>query len=183
MAGASGSQQNKARPSHNPLMQASDITRRGKLAGKWVWLFPLTYLAHIAEEYWVGEGFPAWVSRVAGVELTPTQFLSLNGIAWVLMVAGSILALQSASMRWLVISFGTVVLLNGLFHLIASFVTVSYSPGLFTGLLLWVPLGAFTLLRSWTSTKRRMFLLSMFVGIGIHAIVSLLVFYTGKVMS
>ena len=26
----------------------------------WPLLFPLTYLIHIAEEYWAGPGFPEW---------------------------------------------------------------------------------------------------------------------------
>jgi hypothetical protein len=147
-----------------------------------VWLFPVTYLAHIAEEYWGDVGFPAWLSKVAGVDLPPAQFLSLNCGAWVLMVVGSVMVLKIESMRWLLISFATVVLLNGLLHLAASLVTVSYSPGLFTGLLLWVPLGALVLFGSRTSTTRRAFRAGVIVGIAIHAIVSLLALYSGKIM-
>lgn len=173
------------------FMHVADTSRRGKPASQHasqfaresVWLFPITYLAHIAEEYWAGEGFPAWVSRIADVELTPNRFLGLNGIAWVLMCVGSLLVLKSASMRWLSVTFGTVVLLNGLLHLAASMVTVSYSPGSFTGLLLWAPLGAVTLLRAWTSTTRRTFRAGVIVGLAIHAVVSLLALYADRIMS
>lgn len=147
-----------------------------------MWLFPVTYPIHIAEEYWAGEGFPAWVSRVAGVGLTPTQFLILNGVAWVLMVAGSVLVVKTASMHWLLISFSTVVLLNGLLHFSASVVTDSYSPGLVSGMLLWVPLGAFFLFRSWAGTQRRTFLSAALIGIAIHGVVSLLAFYPGRII-
>ncbi len=98
------------------------------------------------------------------------------------MVVGSVMVLKIESMRWLLISFATVVLLNGLLHLAASLVTVSYSPGLFTGLLLWVPLGALVLFGSRTGTTRRAFHAGVIVGIAIHAIVSLLALYSGKIM-
>jgi len=98
------------------------------------------------------------------------------------MVVGSVMVLKIESMRWLLISFATVVLLNGLLHLAASLVTVSYSPGLLTGLLLWVPLGALVLFGSRTSTTRRAYRAGVIVGIAIHAIVSLLALYSGKIM-
>ena len=31
------------------------------------WLFPLSYLLHIAEEYWGGEGYLAYLLRIRGV--------------------------------------------------------------------------------------------------------------------
>jgi len=44
----------------------------------WVWLFPLTYVAHVAEEWW--GGFPAWASRLFGARLTDGAFWSINGV-------------------------------------------------------------------------------------------------------
>ena len=43
---------------------------------------------HVAEEAWTGETFPAWISRVAGVNLTLGEFLVFNAIAFVVVVAG-----------------------------------------------------------------------------------------------
>lgn len=57
------------------------------LSGNGVWLFPVTYLCHIAEEYWGGEGFYRWVARAAGAKLTAADFVTLNARACVLVVA------------------------------------------------------------------------------------------------
>jgi hypothetical protein len=54
-----------------------------------IWLFPLTYLVHIAEEHW--GGFAPWISRVAGAHLTDRELLVLNGIGLVLMTTGAVL--------------------------------------------------------------------------------------------
>jgi hypothetical protein len=156
-------------------MKPDATSRTGGLAGKWVWLFPATYLAHIAEEYWGGEGFPRWVARVAGAALSEGEFLTLNALAWVLMV-GAIVAAARGVWRWPLVAFGLVVLLNALLHVGGSVITRSYSPGLVTGLLFWLPLGAVTLGRAWRGVPRRTFAVGVIAGLIAHAVVSLLAF-------
>jgi len=110
-------------------------------------LLLLTYGAHIAEEYWGGEGFAAWAERTAGVHLTVDTWFSLNLVFFSAMAVGVLAGWFREPARWLLIPFGAAVLVNGLLHLAASLATRSYSPGLATGLLLWVPLGV-TIIRS-----------------------------------
>jgi hypothetical protein len=126
----------------------------GSSVGNWVWLFPITYSFHIGEEYWGGEGFPRWISRIAGAHLTENAFLRLNFIGIVLMIAGLLLLKRGVRWRWTLSTLGTVVLLNGTLHLIGSILTRSYSPGVLTGLLCWVPLGGFTLCFEWRNAPR-----------------------------
>ena len=152
----------------------------GPLAGSRVWLFPLTYLIHIAEEHWGGEGFPAWVARFGGVAHSPADFLAMNFAACLLMACGLVLVLRFRAMGWLLGSFATVVLLNGLSHLTASLLTASYSPGLVSGLILWAPLGAVTLARLRGRLTRRSFWSGVTVGILMHAAVALLAFGAGR---
>jgi Protein of unknown function with HXXEE motif len=142
--------------------------------GNWAWLFPLSYLVHILEEYW--GGFPAWIARFWGVESSSGNFLSWNGGALVMMMVGIVLVLKTKSYRWLLVSFGTVVLINGLVHAIASVVTKSYSPGLISGLLLFIPLGAITLMRAREKVNRRTFRAGLIVGVLMHMFVVLLAF-------
>ena len=139
--------------------------------GLWVWLFPVTYLIHIAEEFWVGDGFHVWVARFGGGGLEPETFVALNATALVVMTAGTALVRRYSVMNWLVVAFGTTLVLNGVTHLLASVYTVSYSPGLISGNLLWVPLGIFGLwqVRRWLS--RQVFRLAIFTGALIHAAV------------
>jgi len=46
----------------------------------WSWLFPVTYLLHLAEEYWGGEGYSAYLLKLRGVQLSPTRFLVVQAI-------------------------------------------------------------------------------------------------------
>jgi hypothetical protein len=41
--------------------------------GLWIWLFPLAYGLHIAEEYWLH--FPKWVSQLSRSFVSNPQFL------------------------------------------------------------------------------------------------------------
>lgn len=141
---------------------------------RWGWLFPATYAVHIVEEWRGGEGFPAWFSRVMGAELSVERFLALNVYALAGMTIGVALALMFRQLRWLVVGFGAVVLLNGLAHVAASVATRSYSPGAISGALLWLPLGAWALAAGRENLSRRDFGVGVGVGLLMHAVVTLL---------
>ena len=135
------------------------------------WLFPVTYLVHILEE-WFG-GFPAWFARVMGAGLTEETFLWLNAAALAGMTLGVVLAYSSGRLRWLFVSFGTVTLVNGAAHVAASLATLSYSPGVVSGALLWLPLAFVTLRAGRASLTRRSFVAGIVVGALMHAAVTL----------
>ncbi len=144
------------------------------LVGRWVWLFPLTYCLHIAEEYWGGESFYRWASRLLAMEFTAREFLALNGAAMAVMCLCLALACSWRSMQWLVVTFGFVVAFNGFAHAVASVATHSYSPGLVSGILVWDPLGAYAMRRAHKSLPRRQFLVGLAVGVVAHAAVTLI---------
>jgi hypothetical protein len=105
------------------------------------WLFPVTYAAHLIEEYTPAEWFGAWSERTLGLSISAREFLVWNAIAFVLMCVGAALIVAFPRLRWIEIAMSIAVLGNALFHAAAAAWTVSYSPGLVTALLLWVPLG------------------------------------------
>jgi Protein of unknown function with HXXEE motif len=142
--------------------------------GSWAWLFPAAYLVHIAEEYW--GGFPVWIARFWGVESSSANFLAWNGGALVMICVGVVLVLATESSRWLLVSFGTAVLINGVVHALASVATWSYSPGLVSGFLFFIPLGLFTLRRARRSVNARTMRAGLIVGVLMHAVVVLLAF-------
>jgi len=145
-------------------------------AAAWGWLFPATYAVHIGEEVWGGEGFVAWFARIAGVELRAEQFLLWNTLALLLMSATIVLTMRFKQLRPLLLAYGATFLLNALSHLIAAVYTISYSPGMFSGLLLWMPLGALTLLRFGKTLSRRGRRAGLIVGALMHCVVVLLTF-------
>lgn len=137
----------------------------------WGWLFPATYAVHLAEELWGGEGFIAWLARVAGIELGAGQFLLWNALALLLMSASIFLIMRFKRLRLLLLAYGAAFLLNALSHLIAGICTISYSPGVLSGLLLWLPLGALTLLRFGKTLSRRQRLAGFVIGALMHCTV------------
>jgi hypothetical protein len=141
------------------------------------WLLPVTYAAHVFEE-WRG-GFPAWWSRLTGVGLSVERFLSLNEIGLALMTLGVILAYAVRPLRWLFAAFGAAVLMNAASHLLAGAATRSYSPGAITGALLWLPLGWLVLRAGRAELSRRAFAAGVTAGVAMHGVVALLAFFGG----
>jgi 4-amino-4-deoxy-L-arabinose transferase-like glycosyltransferase len=146
----------------------------------WSWLLPLAYLIHISEEYRGGGGYSAYMARVRGVHITPTRFLVLNGIGCGLMLLGIFLARRLKFLEWLVVCLCTVEAANGVSHTITAVVKSSYNPGVVTGLLLFIPLGAAGLYLLKKSMNRSRYLTAMVVGVAIQGVVSLLALSGGK---
>lgn len=145
-----------------------------RLPVSWPLLFPLTYLIHIAEEYFAAEGFPEWSARYLNFRLTPERFLELNGIAWIAVCMASLIVLWRASARWVLVPLATVTAINGCAHAVASIATMSYSPGVISGVMLWIPLGVFTLRRGYQDLSSRLFWMGIGVGIVLHGVVTVL---------
>lgn len=145
-----------------------------RLFEDWIWLFPLTYLIHALEEYWGGEGFYRWSAKIMGRGMTPEQFIAINSFGWLLMLTGVLLFRKTPSVRWLTITFATIVFINGIAHLVGSIWTNTYSPGVVSGLLLWIPLGAATFYRAWRRVTRRSFVSGLLAGVSVHALLFLI---------
>ena len=104
------------------------------------WLFPVTYLIHVTEEYLAGVALATSPTKIRGANLTPAQFLILNGIAYLLIVVGMLIAQRLKFRSWLLVCLGTVVMVNGLFHVASGLRIAGYNPGLASGFLIWIPL-------------------------------------------
>lgn len=135
------------------------------------WLFVVAYAAHIVEE-WLG-GFPEWLALVAGEPLPREAFAIINAIAMVLLIAATHAATRSESSGWMAIAIAALLLVNGLLHIFGSIATGTYSPGLFTSVIFYLPLGQLALLRAWDQAPHALFWRGVVTGLAIHALVSL----------
>lgn len=147
------------------------MKRATRPAAAWGWLYPATYAIHILEEWRGGEGFTVWLERISGVELAAGKFLVWNAFALLLMSVGVVLTMRFKNLRWLLLAYGTAFLLNALSHLAASLYTISYSPGLVSGLLLWLPLGALTYVYFKPTLSRRAARAGLIIGVLMHCVV------------
>ena len=162
-------------------MNLTDIFHSAAAAALWPWLFPATYLIHIAEEHRGGQGFSAHMAQSRGVHFTSLRFFFLTGIGLVLMVAGILLAQRLRFLHLLLVILGTVVLANGLSHTLSGIFNGTYNPGLISGLLIWIPLGAATLYGLAGGMPMQRYAIGILIGLGIQAVVSWLALQGGKI--
>jgi uncharacterized membrane protein HdeD (DUF308 family) len=146
----------------------------------WAWLFPTTYLLHLAEEYWGGDGYTRHLAQTRGVHLSRLRFLIMAALGFLLLIVGLILAQILKFPQLALVILGTVVLVNGLSHTLSSIRTRRYDPGLISGILIWVPLGMATLLQLKSTMHTSRYVTGIAIGLVIQGIVSLLVLSGGK---
>jgi hypothetical protein len=75
---------------------------------------------------------------------------------------------------------GTVVLINGLSHLVTSSYYREYGPGLISGVLIWIPFGLATLIRFRNSMRTSRYWLYLGIGVGINAAIAVITLKGGK---
>ena len=140
----------------------------------WSWMFPVTYMIHVAEEYWGGEGYSAYIYKLRGVNLSPTRFLLAQSIGFILVTIGVILAHKLKFRRMMLIILGTIVFVNGLTHAFTAVSILGYGPGLFSSIFIWMPLGIFVLLRFKNEVTRKRYWIGIAIGVGINLVVGVL---------
>lgn len=148
----------------------------------WLWVFPFTYLIHIAEEYWGGEGYPAYILRLRGVHMSTTRFLVAQSVGVVLVTIGVILARRINFPRMMLVMLGTIVLVNGVTHCVTALSIMRYGPGLWSSIFIWMPLGLFTLVRFGNSVSRKQYWIGIAIGVGVNVVVGILTMRGGRVV-
>lgn len=107
----------------------------------WLPWLPLAAVSlHICEEFVFPGGFPEWYRRYRpNVSRITTRFLVLiNGALVAMCVVAGAMRNSLGIFYWLLVS--AIVAANGCWHLWASYRSRAYSPGMVTGLLIYVPL-------------------------------------------
>lgn len=148
----------------------------------WLWVFPITYLIHIAEEYWGGEGYPAYILRLRGVQMSTARFLLAQSVGVVLVTVGVILARRYNFPQMMLIILGSIVLVNGITHTVTALSIMSYGPGLWSSIFIWMPLGIFTLLRFRNAVSRKRYWIAIAIGVGVNVVVGILTMRGGRVV-
>jgi len=103
-------------------------------------LLPLVFALHVLEE---SPGFVTWFNLHADPDITDGLFLSVNATAFAITV---IIAAIAAGTRDRIAALvatawvGFLMLANAIFHLVATLEFGSFTPGVITGTLLYLPL-------------------------------------------
>jgi hypothetical protein len=148
----------------------------------WMWLFPVTYLIHIAEEYWGGEGYTAYLYRLRGVHLSTARFFAFQGLGVVLICFGIVLSLQLKWPRFMLAIMGALVLSNGVTHSVTALRHGGYGPGLVSCVLIWIPLGLVTLILLQGDMPVLRLVVASLIGFGINGAVALIALRGGRLV-
>lgn len=141
----------------------------------WSWLFPLSYLIHIAEEYWGGEGYPAYIFRLRGVHMSTGRFLVAQSVGLILVTVGVLLARRLKFLPMMLVILGSIVAVNSLTHIVTALSIREYGPGLVSSIFVWGPLGIVTLIRFKRAIDdQRQYWIAIAIGIGVNVVVGIL---------
>jgi len=149
----------------------------------WSWLFPLSYLIHIAEEYWGGEGYPAYIFRLRGVHMSTARFLAAQSVGFILVTIGVIAARRLKFLPMMLVILGTVTAVNAITHVVTALNTLTYGPGLVSSIIIWGPLGIATIIRYKSAIDdQRQYWIAIAIGVAINGIVGILTMRGGRVV-
>ena len=102
-----------------------------------LWIALVCYLIHMMEE--TIYGWLSWTQRVLGLAATWPEFVVVNAFVAVLGIACACIGWRRP---WAALVFPALMLTNGLvFHLGAALISGTFSPGMITGMVLFVPVG------------------------------------------
>jgi hypothetical protein len=148
----------------------------------WSWLFPLSYVVHIAEEYWGGEGYPAYILRLRGVHMSTARFLAAQSVGLILVTIGVVLARRLKFLPMMLVILGALIAGNALTHTVTALSIMSYGPGLFSSIFVWGPLGVATMIRYKSAIDDpRQYWIAVAIGVGINVVVGVLTMRGGRI--
>jgi hypothetical protein len=149
----------------------------------WSWLFPLSYVIHIAEEYFGGEGYPAYILRLRGVHMSTGRFLAAQSVGLILVTIGVIVAKQLKFLPMMLVILGALVAGNAITHTVTALSIMSYGPGLVSSIFVWGPLGIATIIRyKGAIDDQRQYWIAIAIGIAINVVVGILTMRGGRVV-
>ena len=137
------------------------------------WLLPVAYLLHLFEEYFGGEGFYSWFSRLLNVNLSSIDFIVINGFGFGITVIIVILYSLDKVGNFLIAALGSLFFVNGIIHLLASLFTATYSPGTVTGIIFYLPLGILVFKKIFPLMSKPQRGLSFISGVALQIIVAI----------
>ena len=75
----------------------------------------------------------------------------------------------------------TIVLVNALTHILNSLRTLSYEPGLLSSIIIWLPLGVYTLVhfRQYVMNEKR-YWISIGIGVGVNVVIAVITMRGGR---
>jgi hypothetical protein len=163
-------------------MDSANGTQYVPPSALWMWLFPITYVIHLAEEYWGGEGYTAYLLRLRGVHMSSARFLAFQSLGVGLIIVGLIISERLRFPRFMLAMLGALVLSNGITHTVTAIRHGGYGPGLVASAVLWIPLGLVTLFHLFAEMGTLRYIAAVSIGLAINGMVALIALRGGRLV-
>ena len=112
-------------------------------------------------------GFPIWAERTLAIRFSNAEFTAWSTLALGLVCLGAWLVSRHPKFRFIEIALAIAVLGNVAVHVLASLLTWTYSPGLISGVLIWIPLGALRLRTARRVATPRGYIAGVYLGFAV----------------
>jgi hypothetical protein len=122
------------------------------------------------EEAYGGHGLIGWMNERGGIHLSMAAFLGVNLVGLAIIAAATWGARMHRLWQWPLASAGTILFMNGLSHVAASIASRQYVSGMWTGIAIYLPLGAVLLMRVRRLVRPGVFRAAVAFGFAIHAV-------------
>ena len=110
-----------------------------------LWIATVAYGLHMLEEY--EYNWRDWVGRVLGLQVEWNEFYLVNAFVIILGVSCAAIGWRRPEMA---LSFPSFMLVNViLFHIVPVLITQHFSPGLFTAVVLFLPIAGWAYYEAW----------------------------------
>ena len=149
--------------SGRPSEFAMDDQPEPTLMRPWPWLFAVVYGLHLLDEGIMGGGLPQW-STARGFYFTAQHWLSVSIISFCLFSATVWLVARGTWPPWVLVALAVHITLHALAHIGATVWWRSISPGALSGLILCLPLAAWTFRWARHALSRRVLIRSAILG-------------------
>lgn len=147
----------------------------------WLALFPTSYIIHFVEEFWSGEGYPAYLYRLRGVSMTNRRFVVLQALGFVLFIIACVVSLSFQFPQLMISILSGFVICNGVSHTITAIFDRKYGPGLMASLLLWIPLGVISIYFLIGQMSNLRLMVGVVIGLAINGAIALFTIRGGKI--
>lgn len=147
----------------------------------WLALFPTSYIIHFVEEFWSGEGYPAYLYRLRGVSMTNRRFVVLQALGFVLFIIACVVSLSFQFPQLMISILSGFVICNGVSHTITAIFDRKYGPGLMASLLLWIPLGVISIYFLIGKMSNLRLMVGVVIGLAINGAIALFTIRGGKI--
>ncbi|HSQ86563.1 MAG TPA: HXXEE domain-containing protein, partial [Desulfobacterales bacterium] len=121
-------------------------------------------------------GFPDWFSQLFEVDLSLYNFIFINSLGFTATIIIAILYSFNKINYFVIAVLGTLFFINGIIHIVATILTINYSPGTITGLLFYLPIGYLVYKNIFPLLPKKQKSLSVVLGLSVQIIVAMVAF-------